>query len=358
MALKTRTRAKDMPNEIKAEFPRIELLPGYFISRVIKGGWQLAGGHGAVDEKQTIRDMWGFVEAGITTFDCADIYTGVEELIGKFIKECEQVQIHTKYVPDLDELPRLTKAYTEKIIDRSLMRLGVERLDMVQFHWWDYSIPYFVDTAHHLVDLQKAGKIRCIGVTNFDAPHLRELLDAGIPVTANQVQYSVLDHRPEGSLQQLLQEHNIVFLCYGTVAGGFLNERYLGITKFPDPPENRSLVKYGLIIEEFGGMELFQEVLQTLAKIAGKYDVGIAEIATQYILQKPCVGGVILGARNTNHLENIKNLCFLTLDSEDIEKIHAVIGKARGPAGPVYGLERDRDGKHGGIMKYNLNRLP
>jgi aryl-alcohol dehydrogenase-like predicted oxidoreductase len=140
--------------------------------------------------------MWAFVEAGITTFDCADIYTGVEELIGKFTKECKQVQIHTKYVPDLDALPRLTKAYTEKIIDRSLIRLGVERLDMVQFHWWDYSIPYFVDTAFHLVDLQKAGKIRCIGVTNFDALHLRELLDAGIPVIANQVQYSVFDNRP------------------------------------------------------------------------------------------------------------------------------------------------------------------
>jgi aryl-alcohol dehydrogenase-like predicted oxidoreductase len=338
------------------EFPRIELQPGYSISRVIKGGWQLAGGHGAVDEKQAIRDMREFVEAGITTFDCADIYTGVEELIGKFIKECKQVQIHTKYVPDLDELPRLTKAYTEKIIDRSLKRLGVERLDMVQFHWWDYSIPYYVDAACHLAELQKAGKIRCIGVTNFDAPHLRELLDAGIPIVANQVQYSVFDHRPESGLQLLAQEYNIVFFCYGTVAGGFLNARYLGITEFPDPPENRSLVKYRLIIEEFGGMELFQEVLHALAKIADKYDVGIAEIATQYILQKPYVGGVIIGARNTNHLGNIKKLRFFTLDSEDIEKIHAVIGKARGPAGPVYGLERDHEGRHGEIMKYNLNK--
>ncbi|UCE40419.1 MAG: aldo/keto reductase [Candidatus Aminicenantes bacterium] len=339
-----------------AAFPRIELQPGYSISRVIKGGWQLAGGHGPVDEKQAIRDMWAFVEAGITTFDCADIYTGVEELIGKFVKECKQVQIHTKYAPDLDELPRLTKSYTEKIIDRSLMRLGVERLDMVQFHWWDYSIPDYIDTAFHLVDLREAGKIRHIGVTNFDAPHLRELLDAGIPVLANQVQYSVFDHRPEGDLQHLVQEYNIVFLCYGTIAGGFLTERYLGMTEFPDPPENRSLVKYRLIIEEFGGVELFQEVLHALAKIACKYNVGIAEIATQYILQRPFVGGVIIGARSTDHLAKINNLRFFVLDSEDIEEIHAVTGKARSPKGPVYSLERDRKGRHGRIMKYNLNK--
>ena len=339
-----------------AEFPRIELQPEYSISRVIKGGWQLAGGHGAVDEKQAIQDMRAFVEAGISTFDCADIYTGVEELIGKFIKECKQVQIHTKYVPDLDELSRLNKTYTEKIIDRSLLRLGVDRLDMVQFHWWDYSVPRYVDTAFHLVDLQKAGKVRYIGVTNFDAPHLRELLDAGIPVIANQVQYSVLDHRPEGDLQQLAREHDIAFLCYGTVAGGFLNERYLGMTEIPGPLENRSLVKYSLIIEEFGGMGSFQEVLCALANIADKYGVGIAEIATQYILQKPHVAGVIIGARNAEHLGKIKNLRFFTLNREDITEISAVTGKAAGPAGRVYGLERDREGKHGKIMKYNLNK--
>ena len=338
------------------EFPRSELLPDYSISRIIKGGWQLGGGHGAVDEKQAIQDMWAFVEAGITTFDCADIYTGVEELIGKFVKECRQVQIHTKYVPDLDELPRIKKAYSEKIIDRSLLRLGVERLDLVQFHWWDYSVPLYIEAGHHLLDLQKAGKIRHIGVTNFDAFHLRELLDAGIPVIANQVQYSVFDHRPEGDLQQLAQDYDVFILSYGTVAGGFLSGRYLGIEKFPESLENRSLVKYSLIIEEFGGMELFQSILHVLEKIAVKYDVGIAEVATQYILQKPQVAGVIIGARNTDHLKNIRKLSFFELDDEDSIAIKTAASQARGPGGPVYGLERERSGKHGKIMKYNLNK--
>jgi aryl-alcohol dehydrogenase-like predicted oxidoreductase len=64
-----------------------DLAPGHRISRVIKGGWQLAGGHGAIDRATSIEDMIAFADAGITTFDCADIYTGVEEMIGAFRTE-------------------------------------------------------------------------------------------------------------------------------------------------------------------------------------------------------------------------------------------------------------------------------
>jgi aryl-alcohol dehydrogenase-like predicted oxidoreductase len=192
-------------------------------------------------------------------------------------------------------------------------------------------------------------------VTNFDALHLQEMLNEGIPVVSNQVQYSIFDQRPEKDLQRIAQEYDIFLLCYGTVAGGFLNEFYLNIEEFKDPPENRSLVKYRLIIEEFGGMELFQNALSVLEKIAHKHDVGIAEVGMQFILQKPKVAGVIIGARNTNHLEKIKSLRHLILDDKDIQDIHGVIRQSKGPSGPVYGLERDRDGRHGKIMKYNLN---
>ncbi len=349
------------------QIPRIELQPGYSISRVIKGGWQLAGGHGSVDERQAVRDMRVFVEAGVTTFDCADIYTGVEELIGKFIKQYERelasgelppIQIHTKYVPDLDQLSNVTKAYTQAVIDRSLKRLGVERLDLVQFGWWDYSIPRYVEAAQHLFELQTAGKIRYIAGTNFDASHLKEILDAGVPIVADQLQYSVLDHRPEGEHhQRMAKENNLRFLCYGTVAGGFLSQRYLSVKEPKEPLENRSLVKYKLIIDEFGGFELFQEVLHALKQIADKYDVGIAEVAAQYVLQKSFVAGMIIGARNIDHLESIKKLGSLRLAEEDLRKLHAILSKAKGPAGPVYSLERDRTGNHGKIMRYNLNTI-
>ena len=79
--------------------PRVALAPGYTIARIVKGGWQLAGGHGAVDRAAAIADMHAFVDAGVTTFDCADIYTGVESLIGDFVRDrgrASDLQIHTK----------------------------------------------------------------------------------------------------------------------------------------------------------------------------------------------------------------------------------------------------------------------
>ncbi|MCB9280240.1 MAG: aldo/keto reductase [Lewinellaceae bacterium] len=343
---------------------RLELAPGYSISRVIKGGWHLAGGHGPVDEREAVDDMRAFVEAGITTFDCADIYTGVEALIGRFLRQYRPaftrgdlppVQIHTKYVPDYDALPNLTQADTTAVIDRSLQRLGVEQLDLVQFAWWDFAQPRYVEAAHHLAELQRAGKIRHIGVTNFDGIHLKEILDTGVKIIANQVQYSVLDQRPATDQQELATDCGYFFLCYGALAGGFLSDRYLGAPDPVAPLENRSLTKYRLIIDEFGGYEFFQEALRSLRAVADKYRAGIAEVAARYMLDQPRVGGVIIGARNRRHLDKLRQLNDLILDEADREVIRAITSRAQGPLGPVYGLERDKNGKHGLIMKYNLN---
>ncbi len=341
-----------------------ELQPGYHISKVIKGGWHLAGGHGVIDEVEAINDMHAFVSSGITTFDCADIYTGVEELIGKFIRKYKSefssgnlppIQVHTKYVPDYNTLETLTRADTVKIIDRSLMRLGVERIDLVQFAWWNNDVPGYVETALHLAELKKAGKIRYLGVTNFDALHLRNLIEAGVPIVSNQVQYSILDHRPESELIGLCNEHNVALLCYGVLAGGFLSDRYIVSTEPKPPLENRSLVKYQLIINEFGGYELFQECLHIMRKIANKHEKNIAQIAAKYILQKPSVAGVIIGSRNRIHLDSYKDLFSFNLDAHDLLALARAIRNAEGPSGPVYELERNKSGKHGKIMKYNLN---
>ncbi|MFZ5674929.1 MAG: aldo/keto reductase [Pseudomonadota bacterium] len=342
-----------------------DLRPGYRISRVIRGGWQLAGGHGAVDAREAVADLALFCEAGITTFDCADIYTGVEELIGAFRSQygdkhgaeaLKHIKVHTKCVPDLELLPKLRKSDVQAIIDQSLRRLRMERLDLVQFHWWDYTAPGYVGTALWLEELQQAGKIDLLGGTNFDTPRSAELIEAGFPLASMQVQYSLLDARPENGLVALCRKHNVHLLCYGSVAGGFLSDRWLGKAEPKPPFENRSLTKYKLIIDDFGGWDLFQTLLATLRHIADAHRSDIATVASRAMLERPQVGAVIVGARNRHHLAANRAIFDLKLSPQDHAAITAVLAQRRGPEGDTFGLERDRHGRHGSIMKYNLNR--
>ena len=340
----------------------VDLAPGYTISRVIRGGWQLAGDHGAVARAAVSGDLAAYYDAGITTFDCADIYTGVEAMIGDFRADLlhhrgadalARLRVHTKFVPDLALLPTLTGADVRRIIDRSLQRLQTQRLDLVQFHWWDYDQPRYIEAALHLKDLQAEGKIALVSGTNFDAAHVADIAAAGVPFATLQVQYSLLDRRPAGAFTALCQQHGTRLLCYGVLAGGFLTDAWLGQPE-PAAITNRSLIKYRLIIDEFGGWGLFQTLLQTLRDIADRHDTSIAAVAARHVLDRPQVAAVIVGASHARHLQATLRIGSTHLDAADRAAIDAVLAQAQGPAGEVYALERDRNGRHGSIMKYNL----
>lgn len=344
-----------------AEPPRVRLAPDYTISCLVKGGWQLAVGHAALGAADALADMDRFVDAGITTFDCADIYSGVEALVGEWLKrrgarsDTRTVQVHTKYVPDLDRLSTHSRGDVTRGIDRSLARLGVDCLDLVQLHWWDYDVPGYVEAAAWLDELRRAGKIRHLGLTNFDRRRLEEVIAAGIPIVAHQVQYSVLDRRP-ADLAASCAEHGIGLLCYGALAGGFLSNRYVRHADPTPPLENRSLVKYRLIIDEFGGWDHFQDMLTSLDAVATRHGVGIGAVALRWVLDQAGVAGVIVGARHARHLDQIIKASTLALDAEDHAEIARVQATASGPNGEVYALERVKGGRHASVMRYTLNR--
>jgi aryl-alcohol dehydrogenase-like predicted oxidoreductase len=301
--------------------------------------------------------MRRFVEAGITLFDCADHYVGVEQLIGEFRRRhpehARRVRVSTKLVPDLASLPHLKRGHVEHIVDTSLTRLGQERLDLVQFHWWDYRVPGYVEAMHWLDDLKSAGKVELIGTTNFDTARLSEVVASGVRVATNQLQYSVLDHRPEHGLAAFCAAHDIKLLCYGTLAGGFIGERWLGAPEPRPPFANRSLVKYRLIIEDFGGWRRLQELLSVLDTIAKRHRVSLGSVAIRYVLDKPSAAVALVGARNAAHLDDLVQA--VALDEADRSAIARVVSQAPGPRGDCYELERVEDGPHSAIMWKNQN---
>lgn len=339
----------------------VELAPGYRIPRVVRGGWQLAGGHGEVDADAAVADMAAFVAAGLDTVDGADIYTGVEALYGEFNARRRALglpllRVHTKFVPDASELQHVDAAYVRRIVTRSLQRLRAERLDLVQFHWWDYAVPGLVDAALHLAELQREGLVAQVAGTNFDTAHTRQMLDAGVPLVSMQTQYSLLDRRSAGGLAALAASHGVQLLCYGTLAGGFIAERWLGQPAPPADPGNRSLVKYRLIIDEFGGWQAFQALLRVLHGIAQRQGVGLSAVAIRWVLDQPGVAAAIVGARYADALPATLQALQVQLQPQDHAAIDALLAAAPGPRGEPYALERDRSGPHGRIMKYDLNK--
>jgi len=220
----------------------------------------------------------------------------------------------------------------EAAMDRSLKRMQVSCIDLIQFHWWEYSYQEYIPALKHMVTLQKAGKIKHLGLTNFDTTRLKEIVeDNKIPIVSNQVQFSLLDRRPLNKMIPFCQKHQIVLLCYGVLAGGFISSKYLGK---PEPSKSdldtASLSKYYRVIKQFGGWRLFQELLTVLDKIAKKYNVSLSLVAERWVLEQPQVGGLLIGARLgiSQHIEDNLNLFSFKLSTEDKDLIDPVLKKS------------------------------
>ncbi|MBD2593368.1 aldo/keto reductase [Nostoc spongiaeforme FACHB-130] len=317
---------------------RLQLTSDLNICRILNGMWQVSGAHGHIQPQAAIQAMFQYLDAGFTTWDLADHYGPAEDFIGEFRHQLiatrgkealANLQAFTKWVPR----PRkMTKKVVEENVNISLRRMQVESLDLMQFHWWEYNDKNYLDALKFMAELQTEGKIKHLALTNFDTKHLQIIVNAGIKIVSNQVQFSLVDRRPEVAMVEFCQEHNIKLLTYGTVCGGFLSEKYLGQSE----PRNfdlgtASLRKYKNMIDAWGGWQLFQELLVTLKEIADKYGVSIANVAVRYILDKPAVGGVIVGARLgvSEHIENNAKVFGFSLAQEDCDRIEQVSQKSR-----------------------------
>lgn len=319
------------------QYEHHQLAPDFATDRIINGMWQVAGGHGYIDHDLAIADMMRYHEAGFTTWDLADIYGPAEDFIGQFRRkllaikgeeELDKIRALTKWVP---QPGRITRSIVNESIDRSLHRMGVSMVDLLQFHWWDYNNPYYMDALKYLSDLRDEGKIKHIGLTNFDTERLQIMIDSDLQIVSNQVQYSIIDRRPEVKMIPFCLENNISLLCYGSICGGLMSERYLGRMQ-PSTAElnTLSLQKYKKMIDAWGGWSLFQELLSTLKRIAQKHNVTIANVAARYILDKSAVAGVIIGVRLgiVDHRTSNTQVFNFIMDKSDCEAIDAVCAKS------------------------------
>ena len=320
------------------EASRFQLTSDLRICRILNGMWQVSGAHGLIDSRTAVENMFDYLDSGFTTWDLGDHYGPAEDFVGRFRRELAAsrgvgslsgVQAFTKWVP---RPGKVTRGLVGESVAVSLRRMDVETLDLLQFHWWDYADNNYLDALSYLSELQHEGKIRSLGLTNFDTEHLKRIVDHGIGVVSNQVQFSLIDRRPEVEMIQFCQESGIQLLTYGTLCGGLLSEKYLGQPQPRDSALNTaSLSKYARMVEAWGDWGLFQGLLATLKGIGDKHSMSIANVAVRYILDRPTVAGVIVGARLglTDHREENARVFDFALDGEDLDQIEAVLRNSR-----------------------------
>jgi len=238
-------------------------------------------------------------------------------------------QALTKFVPSPGPM---SKSIVEHYIDQSLQKMNTDILDLVQFHWWDYNNLSYLDAIEHLFSLKEKQKIKHVGLTNFDTERVKIMTEKGFTPVTNQVQYSILDQRAEKLMAPFCQKHEIKILSYGVLLGGFFSEKYL---RTDEPTradlDTASLQKYYNMIQEWGGWKLFQELLEILETISKKHDCSIANVATRFILDRPAVAGVIIGARLgiSEHIKDNSKAFDVKLNSDDLSAISSVTTKAK-----------------------------
>ncbi|WJX73670.1 hypothetical protein P8452_57427 [Trifolium repens] len=311
------------------------------ICRVLNGMWQTSGGWGRIDRDDAVEAMLRYTDSGLSTFDMADHYGPAEDLYGIFINRVrrerppevlEKVRGLTKWVPPP---VKMTSSFVRDNINVSRKRMDVDSLDMLQFHWWDYSNSGYLDALKHLTDLKGEGKIKTIALTNFDTERLQIILENEIPIVSNQVQHSLVDMRPQQRMAELCQLTGVKLITYGTVMGGLLSEKFLDANiniPFAGPAINTpSLQKYKRMVDAWGGWNLFQGLLRTLKQVSLKHGVSIATVAVKYILDQPAVAGSMVGVRLglSEHIQDCNAIFSLVLDEEDVNSIKEASAKGK-----------------------------
>jgi len=310
-----------------AKVERVKLSKGLEISRAITGLWQIADMEKdgkTLDPAATSNFMEPYVIAGLNTFDMADHYGSAEIIAGYFQKNSplgRDTHMLTKWVPKPGPV---TREEVRAAVEERLNRLQTNRVDLLQYHAWSFTNPFWLDILLYLQEIQEEGLIGAIGTTNFDTAHLRIAKSVGVNIVSNQISYSLIDRRGSGDMADYCDQAGIKILAYGTLCGGFISNKWLGKAEpTGDQLSNWSLMKYKRFIDAAGGWDKFQHVLSEVNAVAQETGRSISTIASKYQLTRKAVGSVIIGARlgENAHIEDAAALFSFELSGSQIMRI-------------------------------------
>ncbi len=313
--------------------PHIALTKDLSISRIVCGLWQVAD----IEKNGTVIDpdkgadvLHAYARGGFDTFDMADHYGSAELIMGRLLSRYQNGQRPVAFTKWCPEPGPMTSDIVRRGVEERLTRLGVDKVDLLQFHWWTFEHPGWLDALHEMQRMREEGLVGALGLTNFDTGHLALALADGIEIASNQVSFSLVDRRAAGALSKLCAESGVKLLAYGTLCGGFLSEKWLGQPE-PTSITDWSRSKYKRFIDTAGGWEAFQGILSAAQTIAVKHGASISNVASRWVLEHDAVAATIVGARigENEHRGDNLNVFSFALDEEDHAALNAAFAKTR-----------------------------
>ncbi len=321
------------------------------LSRVGLGAWAIGGGGyrfgwGPQDDGDSVRAMHAAVEAGVNWIDTAPVYGRghSEEVIGRFLHECpddHRPMVFTKcgIVWDPDDPTKSTRTLHPDSIraecDNSLRRLGVDRIDLFQFHQPDQVGTPVEDSWAALLELVDAGKVRAAGVSNFEGD-LLEGCRRGGRLTSVQSPMSLIDRGIAGTVVPWAEQHDVGVLVYSPMASGLLTDSFAAdrVATLPDD-DFRSRDP------RFQEPQLSQNLAlrDSLRAVAARHAASASAVAVAWTLAWPGVTAAIVGARRPEQVAGWAGAAEVDLTEEDLAEIEAAIAGS----GAGSGLSRPPD---------------
>lgn len=318
------------------------------ITTVGLGTWALGGGDwafswGPQDDAQSLKTMRHAVELGINWIDTAAVY-GLghsEELVGKFVHELspsERPLVFTKCGVVWNDANRmqpgkrtLTPDSIRRECEASLHRLGVERIDLYQFHWPDEGGTRIEDSWATMSQLISEGKVRVAGVCNFNVS-LMERCEPIHHVDSLQPPFSLIRREIAEKEIPWCAQHKTGVICYSPMQSGMLTDSFSieRVAKLAKDDWRKGS-------EEFQQPKLGKNVAlrDALRPIAQRHNVSVSEIAVAWTLAWPGVTGAIVGARSPEQVDGWIHAATLELAPKDLDEIAAALKRTGAGNGPV-----------------------
>jgi aryl-alcohol dehydrogenase-like predicted oxidoreductase len=284
------------------------------------GAWPIGGGMGHVDEQTAIALVRTAIDGGITLVDTAQAYRTSEAILGKALKNGYRQRCFLATKVSANVAGSYSRTAIRGAIESSLRALDTDYIDLYQIHHWDTTAP-IGESMETMAELQASGKVRYIGVSNFDADQMRQALKT-TRYQANQVVYNLFDRQIEEEDLAFCEREGIGILAHSPLAKGLLSGKYTPNSAFP-PDDERSR------FPRFQG-QLFVDYLakaERLKDVARDKGLSLVQLAITWPLRQQAVSCVLVGAKTPQQVEEYLGADGVQFTDEDVARIQSILAK-------------------------------